>query len=149
MGRFRVTRLFVSKFSDFHSSLPIPVLFVSISEYFLFHFQYIISSPLSRLFTRPDSSKFPPPQTNCDRIIDYHITTNPSLNKKSPSSTVPGSAIVVNSVDVSGIGSGGGTAEGCVFDLEIASLIHQLWQDPVTPKVMDHSSEFYLMDSAS
>jgi guanine nucleotide-binding protein subunit alpha len=36
-----------------------------------------------------------------------------------------------------------------VFDPEIASLIHQLWQDPVIPKVMDHSSEFYLMDSAS
>jgi len=36
-----------------------------------------------------------------------------------------------------------------VFDPEIASLIHQLSQDPVIPKVMDHSSEFYLMDSAS
>lgn len=28
-------------------------------------------------------------------------------------------------------------------------MIHQLWQDPAIPKVMDHSSEFYLMDSAS
>jgi guanine nucleotide-binding protein subunit alpha len=37
-----------------------------------------------------------------------------------------------------------------VFDPEIALLIHQLWQDPVIPRVMDnHSSEFYLMDSAS
>ncbi|KIM79427.1 hypothetical protein PILCRDRAFT_10263 [Piloderma croceum F 1598] len=52
-------------------------------------------------------------RTNCDRIIDYHITTNPSsLNKKSPSSTIPGLATVVNGVDVSGIGNGGGTAEG-------------------------------------
>jgi guanine nucleotide-binding protein G(i) subunit alpha len=66
-----------------------------------------------------------------------------------PFSTVPGSATVVNGVDVSGIGNGGGTAEGFVFDLKIASLIYQLWQDPVIPKVMDHSSEFYLMDSAS
>jgi hypothetical protein len=41
-----------------------------------------------------------------------------------------------------------GHAEGLVFDPEIASLIHQLWQDPVTPKVMDHGSEF-LVDSAS
>jgi guanine nucleotide-binding protein subunit alpha len=30
-----------------------------------------------------------------------------------------------------------------------ATLIHRLWQDLVMPKVMDHSSEFYLMDSAS
>jgi len=92
----------------------------------------------------------PSNRTNCDRIIDYRITSDPSsLNKRSPSSTVPGSATVVNGVDVSGIGNGGGTAEGFVFDSEIASLIHQLWQDPVIPKVMDHSSEFYLMDSAS
>lgn len=41
-----------------------------------------------------------------------------------------------------------GHAEGLVFDPEIVSLIHQLWQDPVTPKVMDHGSEF-LVDSAS
>ncbi|KIM74715.1 hypothetical protein PILCRDRAFT_827917, partial [Piloderma croceum F 1598] len=68
---------------------------------------------------------------------------------RSPSSAIPGPATVVNGVDVSGIGNGGGTAEGFVFDPEIASLIHQLWQDPVIPKVMDHSSEFYLMDSAS
>jgi len=40
-------------------------------------------------------------------------------------------------------------AEGFVFDPEIASLIRQLWQDLVIPKVMDHSSDFYLMDSAS
>jgi hypothetical protein len=42
-----------------------------------------------------------------------------------------------------------GHAEGLVFDPEIVSLIHQLWQDPVTLKVMDHGSEFYLVDSAS
>ena len=41
-----------------------------------------------------------------------------------------------------------GTAEGLVFDPEIAILIHQLWLDPVKPKIMDHSSEFYLMDSS-
>lgn len=92
----------------------------------------------------------PSNRTHCDRIIDYRITTDPSnLNKKFPSSTIPGSATVVNGVDVSGFGNGGGTAEGFIFDSEIASLIHQLWQDPVIPKVMDHSSEFYSMDSAS
>ncbi|KAF9218739.1 guanine nucleotide binding protein, alpha subunit [Gyrodon lividus] len=36
-----------------------------------------------------------------------------------------------------------------VFSSDIAKAIQQLWQDPIIPKVMDHSSEFYLMDSAS
>ncbi|KAG5350473.1 guanine nucleotide-binding protein subunit alpha [Termitomyces sp. Mn162] len=36
------------------------------------------------------------------------------------------------------------------FDPAVASAIHQVWKDPVVPKVMDeHSSDFYLMDSAS
>ncbi|KAJ7594999.1 guanine nucleotide binding protein, alpha subunit [Mycena floridula] len=37
-----------------------------------------------------------------------------------------------------------------ILSPEIADAIHQLWQDPIIPKIMDeHSSEFYLMDSAS
>jgi guanine nucleotide-binding protein subunit alpha len=52
-------------------------------------------------------------------------------------------------IDVSGIGKGGSTAEGFVFDPEIASLIHQLWKDPAVTKLMDHSNEFYVVDSAS
>ena len=35
------------------------------------------------------------------------------------------------------------------FSEDIAQAIHQLWQDPIIPKIMDHSSELYLMDSAS
>ncbi|KAG2138033.1 heterotrimeric G protein alpha subunit [Suillus clintonianus] len=35
-----------------------------------------------------------------------------------------------------------------VFSADIAQAIHELWQDPIIPKVMDCSSEFYLMDSA-
>jgi guanine nucleotide-binding protein subunit alpha len=36
------------------------------------------------------------------------------------------------------------------FPTEIAEAIHQLWKDPITPKIMDeHSSDFYLMDSAA
>lgn len=32
---------------------------------------------------------------------------------------------------------------------DLAMAIQQLWQDPVIPKLLDnHSSEFYLMDSA-
>ena len=59
-------------------------------------------------------------------MINYRITSN--LNKKFPFGTIPGSATVIN---------GGGTAEGFIFDSEIASLIHQLWQDPV---VIDSAS---------
>ncbi|KAF9545854.1 guanine nucleotide binding protein, alpha subunit [Agrocybe pediades] len=36
------------------------------------------------------------------------------------------------------------------FSPEIAEAIHQLWKDPVIPKIMvEHSSDFYLMDSAA
>lgn len=41
-----------------------------------------------------------------------------------------------------------GVGEGFVFDPEIVSMIVQLWADLTMAKVMDHSSEFYLMDSA-
>src|SRR5882757_4065087 len=36
-----------------------------------------------------------------------------------------------------------------IFSADIAKAIHEMWQDPIIPKVMDCSSEFYLMDSAS
>jgi guanine nucleotide-binding protein subunit alpha len=36
------------------------------------------------------------------------------------------------------------------FSTEIAEAISQLWKDPIIPKIMDeHSSDFYLMDSAA
>lgn len=35
------------------------------------------------------------------------------------------------------------------FSEEMARAIYDLWKDPIIPKIMDHSSEFYLMDSAS
>ena len=38
---------------------------------------------------------------------------------------------------------------GWVFSEDIALAIYQLWQDPIIPKIMEHSSEFYLMDNAS
>ncbi|KAF7416209.1 Guanine nucleotide-binding protein alpha-2 subunit [Pleurotus ostreatus] len=42
------------------------------------------------------------------------------------------------------------TSSTAALSEDIADAIHQLWQDPIIPKVMDeHSSEFYLMDSAS
>lgn len=36
-----------------------------------------------------------------------------------------------------------------VFSPDIAKAIHDLWQDPIIPTVLDHSSQFYLMDSAA
>ena len=38
---------------------------------------------------------------------------------------------------------------GFYFSEEMAQAIYQLWKDPIIPTIMDHSSEFYLMDSAS
>ena len=36
------------------------------------------------------------------------------------------------------------------FPQDIAEAIHQLWKDPIITKIMDeHTSEFYLMDSAA
>jgi guanine nucleotide-binding protein G(i) subunit alpha len=35
------------------------------------------------------------------------------------------------------------------FSEEIAEAIHQLWGDPIIRKIMDRTSEFYLMDNAS
>ncbi|KAI6117778.1 guanine nucleotide binding protein, alpha subunit [Pisolithus thermaeus] len=36
-----------------------------------------------------------------------------------------------------------------VFSSDIAKAIHDLWQDPIISTVLDHSSQFYLMDSAA
>jgi guanine nucleotide-binding protein G(i) subunit alpha len=35
-----------------------------------------------------------------------------------------------------------------MMEPELAKAIELLWHDPVMPKVMERSSEFYLMDSA-
>ncbi|KZT27182.1 heterotrimeric G protein alpha subunit [Neolentinus lepideus HHB14362 ss-1] len=35
------------------------------------------------------------------------------------------------------------------FSDDIAQAVHDLWRDPVIPKLMEHSSDFYLMDNAS
>ena len=47
-------------------------------------------------------------------------------------------------------GSPGTSMSNPYFSPDIANAIHQMWQDPIIPKIMDeHSSEFYLMDSAA
>ena len=41
-------------------------------------------------------------------------------------------------------------ASNSYFPQDIAEAIHQLLKDPIITKIMDeHSSEFYLMDSAA
>jgi guanine nucleotide-binding protein G(i) subunit alpha len=35
------------------------------------------------------------------------------------------------------------------FSPDIAMAIESLWHDPIIPNIMDRSSEFYLMDSAT
>lgn len=35
-----------------------------------------------------------------------------------------------------------------VFDPHIATMIAQLWEDPIMACVMNHSKEFFLIDSA-
>lgn len=57
---------------------------------------------------------------HCDRILDYINSTT------------------------------GSSVSNPYFSPEIADAIHQVWKDPMIPKIMDeHSSDFYLMDSAT
>lgn len=43
----------------------------------------------------------------------------------------------------------GSSSTNPYFSLSIADAINQLWKDPIIPKVVDeHSSDFYLIDSA-
>lgn len=58
---------------------------------------------------------------HCDKILDYKLDAAPGSSASNP-----------------------------YFSPEIADAIHQVWKDPMIPKVMDeHSSDFYLMDSAA
>jgi guanine nucleotide-binding protein G(i) subunit alpha len=34
------------------------------------------------------------------------------------------------------------------LEMKVGQAVSSLWRDPCVPKVMEHSSEFYLMDSA-
>lgn len=34
------------------------------------------------------------------------------------------------------------------LDLRVGQAVTSIWRDPCVPKVLEHSSEFYLMDSA-
>lgn len=43
-----------------------------------------------------------------------------------------------------------GAGAGFTLSQDVADAIHSVWQDPIIPTIMDHhSSDFYLMDSAS
>jgi guanine nucleotide-binding protein G(i) subunit alpha len=36
-----------------------------------------------------------------------------------------------------------------LFSPEIATAIHELWEDPIVRKILEHQNEFYLMDNAT
>jgi hypothetical protein len=112
---FYTEHLIATNYNQFRTFHPLALDVVALSRLI-----YTSSFVLTLL-----SSSWP----NCDRIIDYCITTDPSsLNNKSR--TIPGSATVIK---------GGGTTEGFVFDPEIASLVHQLWRGLVIPEIMDRN----------
>ncbi|EJD08394.1 G-protein alpha subunit [Fomitiporia mediterranea MF3/22] len=58
----------------------------------------------------------------------------------------PPSSITAASSSVAGANTATATGE---FSEEVAAAIDALWSDPIIPKIMDHSSEFYSMNSAS
>jgi hypothetical protein len=101
--------------------------------------RYYIGAFVSPTMLRSSRSSAMSPQANCDRIFNHRITTDPlsttsrllvPFQTQLPSSTVSMSVALANRC---------GIVEGFMFDLEIASLIHRLWQDLVIPKMMDHS----------
>ena len=64
-----------------------------------------------------------------------------------PANRVHADKILEYKIDEPPAGSSASSTVG--FSEEVADAIDALWADPIVPKIMDHSSEFYLMDSAS
>ena len=64
-----------------------------------------------------------------------------------PANRVHADKILEYKIDEPPAGSSASSTVG--FSEEVAAAIDALWADPIIPKIMDHSSEFYLMDSAS
>lgn len=89
-------------------------------------------SPKCRTSIKP--TLIPSTQTDCDGVIDLDQTS--SLFRLSPGTTVPGPSTTVNDHRVSGIGNGGSTAEGFVFDPEIARMQCGKIR---RPQMLDHS----------
>ncbi|KAH8110409.1 G-protein alpha subunit [Phellopilus nigrolimitatus] len=69
-----------------------------------------------------------------------------SVDPVLPANRVHADAILDYKLDGSGAGAG---AANAAFSEDVAAAIDALWADPIIPRIMDHSSEFYLMDSAS
>ncbi|TFK31206.1 heterotrimeric G-protein alpha subunit, GPA3-like protein [Crucibulum laeve] len=70
-------------------------------------------------------------QALVEKILEYKLDTRSVI----PQSSLPH--------------LGSSTNPQIIFSSEIAEAIHQVWKDPIIPKVTDeHSSNFYLMDSA-
>lgn len=104
----------------------------------------------------------PENRQNAEKIMDYRVETllgiaqtaigalvSPLRDSKLKEKTEDGDgydrldrdAIIFPPRDLNAI-------QKIVLDADIAQAIHALWADPVIPDLMDHSSDFYLMDSA-
>ena len=100
----------------------------------------------------------PENRLNAEKIMDYRVeallggpqAASGALLGPSLTSTPPSRITDRRDRDLAYGQVGTPGAMSKVFlDPEIAQAIHALWADPIIPKLMDHSSDFYLMDSAS
>lgn len=100
----------------------------------------------------------PENRLNAEKIMDYRVdallgapqAASGALLGPSLASTPPSRTLDRRDRDLTYSQGGASGATSKVFlDPEIAQAIHALWADPIIPKLMDHSSDFYLMDSAS
>jgi len=100
----------------------------------------------------------PENRLNAEKIMDYRVgallgapqAASGALLGPSLTSTPPSRTMERRDRDLAYAQVGTPGAMSKVFlDPEIAQAIHALWADPIIPKLMDHSSDFYLMDSAS
>ena len=100
----------------------------------------------------------PENRLNAEKIMDYRVdallgapqAASGALLGPSLTSTPPSRTLDRRDRDLTYSQGGTPGATSKVFlDPEIAQAIHALWADPIIPKLMDHSSDFYLMDSAS
>jgi len=110
---------------------------------------------MRKLAVDPD---LPENRLNAEKIMDYRVDAllgapqvasgallGPSLNSTPPSRTLDRRD---RDLAYAQVGTTGAMPK-VFLDPEIAQAIHALWADPIIPKLMDHSSDFYLMDSAS
>ncbi|KAF7965546.1 hypothetical protein HWV62_42912 [Athelia sp. TMB] len=115
-------------------------------------------------------------ETNCDHIISYYMTTPfaPPMSYTLQTHNMPGASSEQTALSLpTAVGRGtlstslelnappsvhlgehpgsidpAGMGEGFVFNPQVSQMIDQLMKDPAFSEVMQHSSDFYLMDNA-